>query len=227
MIMSWCFKILRRVLNAGQLGMGSIQSMYTNKTSIREIRWYAFDIESTGLNPAKDRILEISFVPIFHQTIAIADILTLQVIQEQMHTPAVAVHEIIQSDYHEEAVHEVQALDLILDQVQDGVLLGYFSKLDKDLLTAAFKRHKKPGFYIPIVDLAHLLKRARVEYNDENLPKSKWQLSEVCKDLGIQIEAAHTSCGDALATALIFMHIEKDLIQRGISTWGRIKDSSI
>ena len=223
----WFRKILNRLTTKISFGYYYSKSFYPNYTTLKEIKWYAFDIESTGLNPKQDRIIEISFVPIFKQVISLSDIFTIQILQDNINTPAVAIHEIIQSDYQQEAYTEAFAVEVICEKLKDGVLLGYFSKLDKDLLTSAFRRQQNKSFSIPVIDLAHLLKRARVEYSDENLPKHNWQLSEVCQSFGIPLEGAHTSAGDALATALIFMHLEKDLMKRGIWTWGRLKESMV
>ncbi len=201
-------------------GYENLQEKLPNKkTPLEEVTFYVFDIESTGLDPDKDRILSLCVIPVHQFQIRINDSISLRIHQEYYRSESISIHEIMPNNKDHNGISEKKALSEFLQRTGDGIWVAHFSDLDLKLIQQAAKRHGLLRIHNPVLDSSLLLSRAIDRYrNPEQLPQGALQLYEVCKYLNIPVEDLHTAEGDALATAILFTKLLKILKKRGIKT---------
>ena len=111
----------------------------TDETEIDRVRFVVLDSETTGLNPHTDRIITIGAVSVQNGEILIEDSFEamLKVINN---TSAVTVHGVTR-DESLRGMEEAEAMELVLDYLKDGVIVGHHIGHDIAMFDAALERH--------------------------------------------------------------------------------------
>jgi DNA polymerase-3 subunit epsilon len=166
-------------------------------------RWVVLDTETSGLDPARDRLLSIGAVAVDPQGILLGDSLE------------VVLHNDRAGDRHNIAVHGIgygaqsegmplaQALEELIDYVADAPCAGFHCAFDQAVLANAATR---AGVTLPrwhwldVAALAGALDAQR--YRDGCRDLDGWLAAT-----GIEVAVRHNAAADALATAELLLHL--------------------
>ena len=108
---------------------------WNDDASIDQVRFVVLDSETTGLNPRTDRIITIGAVGVLNAEILLEDSFTA-LLKVTHNTSAVTVHGVTR-DQSAKGIEEPQALELFLEYLRDGVIVGHHIGHDIAALDAA------------------------------------------------------------------------------------------
>ncbi len=178
------------------------------KVSQKEIRFVAFDTETTGFDFEEDRVLSIGAVAIKNNSIAVADQLEVYLTQEVFNEDTVEIHGIRKNGEFTK-VSEKEALQLFLEYIRNAILIAHHAGFDVQMINKALQRNGLGKLKNKILDTSVLFKNSKhLVYRD---PGRSYTLDELCKDLKISQSDRHTASGDAFITALAFLKIVSKL----------------
>jgi len=182
------------------------------KLLLEEVEFVVLDMEMSGLDARLDRILSIAAVKVKGDHIALSEMFYEEVSQPETRPEAAAVHELLPFTGKKES----EVLEALARFCGAQPVIGHFVRLDREFLHEGYKRlgvRWKNAFY----DTSALLPRADDYYREEAFPpKDAWKLENICKRYKLPNDEMHHASGDALATALLFVHLRKTLQKRGL-----------
>jgi DNA polymerase-3 subunit epsilon len=182
------------------------KNTWGDDTGIEDVRFVALDCETTGLNPRVDRIITIGTVGIQGNEILLEDSFEA-LLKISGNTGAVTVHGITR-DESREGMEEPQALELLLDHLKDGVIVGHHIGHDIASLNAAFDRHWGFTLLNRSVDTMSLTLHLEQAGAFAGRPSIQdFTLDALCSMFRIVPHGRHTATGDAFLTAEIFLRL--------------------
>jgi len=185
---------------------------------IKDVPFYVIDVELTGLDAKTDRMLSICSVPVLQQNVLLSKSFDCHVQQTIYNSATAGIHEILPGE-NPNKLAEQTALKQLLQQVGTGVIVAHFANVERNFIQAALERHGHCSLLNSVVDTAALIGRVSEKYSDSShCKKEDWQLEAVCRHFGVVLDDAHTACGDAVATALLFVKLVYLLEKRGVTT---------
>lgn len=170
------------------------------------LRLVAIDVETSGMNVRKDRLLSVAGVEVGEGEVRVASAFSWYLRYPDLPVnEATPVHQILPADSAAGAPEEVVLADL-LPRITGAVLVGHHVRFDASVLDEALKRTVGVRLLNPLVDTAYLAGVAieafhRVGYPPQPLPS----LDEVCTYLDLPMTDRHTALGDAFTTATLFL----------------------
>lgn len=176
--------------------------------------YVVFDIETTGLSPKFNKIIEIGAV-------RVKDGKIIDTFSEFVNPEVPIPYSITKlTSINDAMVLEASTIEEILprflDYVGDSVLVAHNASFDTGFIRE-FARRQGLVFDYTVVDtmsLAHIL-----------VPElGKFTLDRLCKQFNVSLENHHRACDDADATARIFLKMLDMIKDRGVTT---IKDLNI
>lgn len=166
----------------------------------RPQRWVVVDVETSGMDSARDTLISIGAVAIVDHKLRPADSIELVVRQSAASAHAnILVHGIgVQAQLS--GVDPRQAMRSFVEYVQADPLLAFHAPFDRGFLTRAVKAWAEVPLDNPWLDLAELAPalepRARLRSLDEWL-----------QHYGIVVATRHSAAADAFATALLALRL--------------------
>jgi DNA polymerase-3 subunit epsilon len=190
------------------------------KTPLGEIRFVVLDTETTGLDPSRDRVLEVAAVGVRGSSIDVADGLDLRVRQHLTTAGGVDVHEITPGEAAR-GLPEEEVARRLLAFLGGAVLIGHHVAFDVAVLDRLVRRAL--GF--PLLNRSYdtVAMAGRVDrrlLDPEAVARDQLGLEALCARYGVEIEGRHTALGDAFATALLFLKLLARLEERRVRTLG-------
>ena len=188
-------------------------------------RWVVVDVESSGLNPKKDRLISIAasaivFDELRRPRISLSD--TFEVVIKQ----PPEVYDAIDKDNilihgiglgaQQKGVRAAVALGEFLKYVGDSPLIAFHSWFDEILINKAMRKVLGRCTHKHWLDLEHLA--AVLHQEDHQLPLDVWM-----QRYDIQCEQRHQAAADVLATAQLFMKLWPMVQKRKASSWKGVK----
>jgi len=167
-----------------------------SECSLREQRWVVLDLETTGLNMSKDRVLSIGAVVIEDGAIDFRQQFerTLQC-RELKLSPSVLIHG-LGPNAIAAGSDPAQALLELLEFIGDSPVLAFHAPFDQHMLGRAVKEHlghKLQHVFLDVADIAPLL-----------CPQAQIReagLDEWIEWFRLEVFERHNASADALATA--------------------------
>ena len=189
-------------------GDGVVQ--LADNTALTALRTIALDVETTGLDPLRDRLLEVGLaVP--------AGVVAQAVVSDPAWTGAGDAAEVsrIPAELTRNGVPLPAVLGMVRDAIQPGgdagaVVVGQNIGFDLAFLAAA------GGDWVAGVPAVDLVSCGRLVW-----PGERVRLEDVCARLGVQ-PGGHRAGADALAEALCWAAMIPLLLKRGVCTWGEM-----
>jgi DNA polymerase III subunit epsilon len=167
-------------------------------------RWIALDLETTGLDPANDRIIEIGAVAIHRGNIELNDyfhrvLATSGTVKAENRV----VHGVTAKEqYDGSATHD--ALDALVAWMGDAPLVGFFTEFDVKFLRTALASHldkdSAKRFASHHIDVARIAPTVFPEAKAKSL--GEWSAA-----LRLPIHKQHRALADALATAHLLQRV--------------------
>jgi DNA polymerase-3 subunit epsilon len=201
------------------------QHTWTDETDIDDVRFVVLDSETTGFDARNDRIITIGAVAVQRREIVLADSFE-SLLKIERNTSAVTVHGVTR-DESEKGVEEPVALELLLDYLKDGVIVGHHIGHDIAALNAAYERNWNltlSNRWIDTLLLSVLLQRDGVFVGQPRIGRLSL---EALGDLFRVIpHDRHTAAGDAFITAQIFLRLLRLALKAGRKTLAPLGESA-
>lgn len=181
------------------------------KTSTRMVDFAVIDLETTGLNVNKDRILSCGLIPIRNFEIWPGQSFQCFIRQTYFDKETIPIHGLLRSDI-ENGLSEPDFLASFIPLLSGKVIVGHHIGFDVAMINQALNRHFNVKLINPIVDTGSLYKKAypsKFIYNKYQNPAPS--LDEVASEFDIKTRDRHSAMGDATITAFIFMKLWKNL----------------
>ena len=182
------------------------------------LTFWALDLETDGLDAARDAILAVGMVPIRQGVIRLGERFESLVRPPPGAGPprpdAVAIHGLVPGD-----VREAPALAGVLEEVarrlEEGPLLVHNASVDVAFLQRAFASQRRRWPKPAVVDTVKLLLalEARRHFIEPDAPGGdpELNLSAARRQLGLPGYPAHDALTDAVATAELFLVLRDKL----------------
>lgn len=184
-------------------------------TPEKQLRYAVVDVETTGFDPRKDRILSIAVAAIKDQQLRVDQLWNRIVFQpDAAMNDAVKVHGILPSE-SSHGMSETAMLEELLPLLTGVIVVGHHVRFDATMLNAAMERNFGMRFRNPLLDTGDLAMAGidafkKSAYTQQRPPS----LDEVCQQLEIDPVDRHTALGDAFTTAQVFLYLRGRMQQR-------------
>jgi DNA polymerase-3 subunit epsilon len=163
---------------------------------VRETRFLAIDLETTGLDPERDHIVAIGWVPIDDGEIVLAGA------GQRLVRPPIPVGESatihgLTDESLADAPQVAEVLPELLEALSGRVLVAHHAPFDVGFLTRAH-----PGLSVASVDTLAVARRLLA---DREMPRGSFRLHAARRRHGLPSYAAHSALTDALAAAELML----------------------
>ncbi|WP_448851070.1 3'-5' exonuclease [Corynebacterium sp. 335C] len=206
------FAGVRRALNRRR-AEGPLAELYA--TPVERNRWLAVDVETTGLDPATDRLLSIGWVPVDGSDILLGGAGHV-ILRDDDGAASVgdsaALHGIT-DDAAAAGEEPREALARLLTALRGRRLLAHHAALETGFLDVACRRWFGAGFDVPVADtMAREYHRIGMEGRDP--VRDELRLWTVRARYGLPRTRAHHALNDALACAELWLAQDSRRIPR-------------
>ena len=179
---------------------------------LKTAKFYAIDIETTGLNFDNDEIISFACVPIIDLKILVGDTFYTLIKPKRYSYKAMRYHGISKDNLIDAPVFEDVADRIV--KVLDGILVGHTVEFDFTFLKTNFRslgvRFKRDLIDIAMVERWLRLKRKSAE-NDLSL-------DGMIATYGLQQHYRHNAAADAFFAAQIFQLQMREMMKLGIDS---------
>lgn len=194
---------------------------YSDGTLVDEARFVVLDSETTGLDPRRDKLITIGAVAVRAGEILLEDSFEVM-IRLAYNNSSVTVHGITR-DEAAGGMEEREAVELFLEYLGGGVIVGHHIGHDIEALNCACERHF--GFRLANRSLDTM--DLTLHLNDDGGFAGKamaegFSLDGLCAMFGIAPHDRHTAGGDAFLTALVFQRLLRVARRTGRTTLGAL-----
>ena len=197
------------------------EKTWTDAAPIDTVRFVVLDCETTGFNPVADRIITIGAVAVQNSEILLGDSFEA-LLKVSRNTSAVTVHGVTR-DESRSGMEEPQALEMFLDYLKDGVIVGHHIGHDIASLDAGYERHwgfQLSNRWLDTMYLAQHLQRAGAFSNRPQI--REFTLDALCDMFRVAPHGRHSASGDAFLTAQVFLRMRPLALRCGREQLGRI-----
>ncbi len=188
-----------------------------NNKPIHETRFVAWDTETTGFDKKEDRILSLGAVEIINKTIKAHNTFEIYIKQDVFKPETVKIHGILK-DGDLKKVSEIEAIESFLKYIKNDILIAHHAGFDYGMVNEMLLRHGLGKLKNDFIDTSILFSKSKHIIYHSNL-KKHYTLDELCKELNVSMADRHTSIGDALITALVFLKTISRLDKRNVLKW--------
>jgi len=182
-----------------------LSKTFANKKDlIEDLDIVSLDIETTGLNPNKDRIVSIGLVQIEGLGIKL-DSCWHQIINanKNLSAQSVVIHQIT-DDQSETGMSINEAIPKLLERLSGKVMLVHNAKVEQGFINKICQTLYGCDFIIPTIDTQALAKRS-LDRHDSPYKTNDLRLFNLRKSFNMQSYKAHNALMDAIATAELFL----------------------
>ncbi len=181
--------------------------------STYDMQLVSLDIETTGLDPRKDKIVSIGVVNIECMGIKLESCWH-QIIQTKKNIPtqSIAIHQIT-DDKIKAGMSIAQAMPLLLERISGKVILVHNAKIELGFITKICQDLYASDFVIPYIDTQALAKRS-LERHNLAYSNNDLRLFNLRKSRNMPAYKAHNALMDAIATAELFLAMVNDIAPR-------------
>lgn len=190
--------------------------------SWREAEFAVVDLETSGLDPAKDEILSFASIPVRAGRVIPAELVTTLVAPER--APAaegIRIHGLREVDLRDQQPLESQ-LDLITAALAGRILVAHFAWVERSFLERVLPPERPLGPYV--IDTMQL-GRAVIANEGGSCPDHP-SLGQLAGFLDLPVHRPHHADGDALTTAQLFIALASRLDRTRDASVGELLDAA-
>ncbi len=171
---------------------------------LKDLRFVAFDTETTGFDYTDDRVLSIGAIGIKNNSINVSDQLEVYLKQDIFNEATVEIHGIRKNGTLDK-ISEGDAILQFIRYIGNAVLIAHHANFDRIIINKALQRQGLGDLKNKIIDTGVLFKNSKhqIYHND----RRHYSLDELCSELKISKSDRHTASGDAFITAMAFLKI--------------------
>jgi DNA polymerase-3 subunit epsilon len=171
----------------------------------------SLDLETTGLDPNKDKILSFGLVELEHMTIKLETSRhQLITVNEEIPEESAVIHQIT-DDQAATGVSINDALKELLQRLAGKVMLVHYSAIEQRFINAACEKLFGAPFVIPIIDTLVLAQRI-FERRNHTIQPGDLRLFNLRPRYNLPNYKAHNALSDAVATAELFLAMASEMV---------------
>lgn len=174
--------------------------------AVDDDRWVVLDVESSGLDPKRDRLLAIAGIAVRRDAVGTPRIMladSFEVVLRQPDAPVdkanILVHG-IGVGAQRQGVEPLQALEAFERWAGSAPLIGFHVAFDEALIQRAMRSVLRRRLANPWIDLADVAQVVRPDVPGRSL--DEWMQA-----LGIRCAVRHQAAADTLATAELMLRL--------------------
>lgn len=168
---------------------------FFRRTPIASARWVAIDCETSGLDPARDRLLSVGAIAVRESRVDLGGSFSALVRQPEPSAAANIMVHGIGGDAQLAGLPTQDVMASLAAYVDDAIPVGFHAPFDEAILRRhGFKARQR------WIDLAALLPVLFADRKRERTSLDHW-----LQAFGIPAEARHDALGDALVTAQLML----------------------
>lgn len=195
-------------------------------TALDDLPLLAVDVETTGLDPRRDHVVSVGFVPIDGHSVVLGGAGTMLLrpggrTDERGVGQSATVHGIT-DDTAATGMSVGEALDRVFDAVTGRVILGHHARMETGFLTALCEREygvRPPFAVVDTLELHHRVLRGRIDRGfAPDPPVGDLRLWTARERYALPRYRAHDALVDALACAELYLAQVGELSERGVRT---------
>lgn len=196
------------------------------RTPLATLPLLAVDVETSGLDPRRDRLLSVGFVPVDGGRVVLGGSGSLLLRPEGAERDggvgqSATLHGITDDDVAD-GVGAREALDRVFDALAGRVLLAHYTRMETEFLSSLCERvHgvRPPFVVVDTLDLHHRVLRGGIGmgFTPEPSP-GELRLWAARERYGLPRYRAHDALVDALACAELYLAQVGELSERGVDT---------
>ncbi len=183
---------------------------------VEDAKFYAIDIETTGLNPNKDEMIALACIPIFQMRILVRDTFYTLIKPKSYSIQAMKYHGISQDNLMDAPVF-AEVADGIL-KILDGVLVGHSVEFDFRFLKMHFKA-VGVNFKKECLDIVMIERWLRQKRKNPDMDLS---FDAMMQYYGLKQYYRHNASADAFFAAQIFQLQMREMLALGADTVDKV-----
>lgn len=180
----------------------------------------AVDLETTGLDPRRDQILSVGFVPVDGDVIDLSGAREIVVHADGEVGQSAVVHGLT-DDIVAAGRPLPEVLDEVLAALTGRALLAHYATIEQDFLDAACRRIYGGSLPLRVVDTMDLQRRLTANPYD-NPRGGTLRLGASREAHGLPVYHAHAALTDALACAELYLAQRAVFSERGTQSLGAL-----
>lgn len=182
-------------------------------------RYVVVDVESSGLNVHRDRLIAIGATAIQGGRVAIGDSLEMVLKQDVVSTKDNILVHGISGEAQREGLEPVEGLLQFLEYLGKDPLIAYHVGFDNIMISKTLRKYLGLKFEHPWADLAHVAPSVLPEFAATFRSLDHWTVH-----FNIGNFARHSALADALATAQLMLTLKDAVEARGIENFKKLRD---
>lgn len=180
------------------------------ETNLHDLEFLVFDLETTGLDPAKDRILSIGHLQIRNMRMDISTSVHTYIQAEKYVKPEVAVINHIVPEMLTEGEKFDNAMEELFQAMAGKILIAHGTVVEKNFIDAYVKRrYDLPP--LPLLWLDTLILEKSLLRNKMDSATGDYQLASVRERYNLPPYLAHNALSDSIATGELFLALVKTI----------------
>jgi len=187
---------------------------------LAESRYVVVDVESSGLNVVKDRLIAIGAIAVNRGRIELTDSMEIVLQQEKVSGKDNILIHGITGEAQREGVPPVDALLAFLDYVGKDPLIAFHVAFDNTMISKTIRRYLGCKFEHDWADLAHISPSLYPELSYKRRSLDQWT-----EEFGIGNFARHSALADALSTAELMLALRPRMHKQKIDSFRRMRDT--
>ncbi|KAB3523266.1 3'-5' exonuclease [Corynebacterium sp. zg254] len=199
-----------RFFRSRRRAYGALERFYSipgpsKGTALEQAPLLAVDVETTGLDPRKHRMLSIGWVPINGRGIALqgAGYCLINTVGAESVGESATIHGLT-DEALALGVSPVAAMEQLLEALEGRALVAHFSSIERDFVSALCREHFGSGLSVPVVDTFELERRHMERMG--TFPRGEdLRLPRVRERYGLPRYSSHNALTDALACAELYL----------------------
>jgi len=189
------------------------------RSPIDASRYVVVDVETSGLNVNKDRLIAIGAVAVVNGKIATGDSLEIVLLQQRVSNKENILIHGIGGTAQSEGVPPIDALLTFLEYLGRDPLVAFHVEFDQTMIGRAIRQYLGFKLKHPWADLAYVAPALHPE-----LARRCRSLDHWMTHFGIGNYARHSALADAVATAELLLALRQKLELRQASSFQGLRD---
>jgi DNA polymerase III subunit epsilon len=193
----------------------------------RQATYTVLDLETTGLDPARDAIVAAGGLRVIGGRATAATAFRLLVRPDQdVPADAIRIHGLLPGEL-EAAPPLAEQLAALLHRTLGDVLVVHVAEVDQAFLDAAMRRSWGCSLNAPVLDTARMAaalnRRLHLARPLGRRPGTSLRLADLARAHGLPVHPEHDPLHDALTTAQLFLALATRLERHGRGTLGALR----
>lgn len=197
----------------------AMEGMPSKNEPLANLRLVVFDTETTGLDPSRDRIIEMGAIAIKNGEIYLEDSFELMISSSKKPgEKSISVHGLLPEEVRVKGHPEIEAIEKFLAYLGADVLVAHHTNFDVCMIEMAVRRLGIEKFFLynHKIDTAEMARKLEYPHKPPAyVDSSLFNLDALCERYGISTEDRHRAWGDALITAKLFLKLSHEFAERG------------